>query len=442
MAPVQQNEYILIPQGSIVYGRVSRTTRVGYGLRHERAAIGIEFQEWEHPNGMRHRLHARLLDVDNAREQVSSDGRIRGILAAGGAPGFMLGMWRWPEPSMLARTAGGFAGLSYFMLEKLPFAPLSIAGIITTRFLIVRWPEPEIHLPPGTDLLLSLLELPASGHVEKAPEPAEAPPGMASLVSSQPFRTARAKSFKPSDTTNFVFVGTRQQVELGFLAAGWHPAESVTRGSAMRVIRAITAQHGYPTAPMSPLLLEGQYPDLTFQKSLNTLSKRHHIRIWQRPELFEGQPVWVGAATQDTGIRIHPGGKGLTHQIDPFIDRERRKIINDLSFAGCVEQQYLVDRTDVTRAPVTDIVTDGRVAALHLKDCEVKQFTPWGQYPPPPAQGSVFKRFTRRLILEGRHAVVRGNVYYWGYRLGRQGVSFVRQRGKSVPQASGFRPLD
>ena len=39
---------------------------------------------------------------------------------------------------------------------------------------------------------------------------------------------------------------------------------------------------------------EGRLPDLVFQKSFNTLAKRHHVRLWQVE--VPGGTAWVGAA--------------------------------------------------------------------------------------------------------------------------------------------------
>ena len=79
--------------------------------------------------------------------------------------------------------------------------------------------------------------------------------------------------------------------------AHWWPAEPLTHRSVLRVYQAISAQRGYPTAPMSMLLLDGRLPDLTFQKTFNTVAKRHHIRIWQQPGQVGGRDVWIAAAT-------------------------------------------------------------------------------------------------------------------------------------------------
>ena len=39
--------------------------------------------------------------------------------------------------------------------------------------------------------------------------------------------------------------------------------------------------------------LEGDAPGLVFEKQNNTLTKRHHVRIWPRTESFRGRPVWL-----------------------------------------------------------------------------------------------------------------------------------------------------
>lgn len=186
VTPCKKNGYVLIPRGSIVTGRVVEAHRVGYGLIRERASLKFEFTSWQHPDGSRHKLAADLVLIDNAREEVTNKGKVKGILAAGGAPGFILGLWRDPDPSTLVRSAYGFAGVSRFILTKAPFTPLGIAGVVALRFVVVRWPEPEIHFSPGTDMLLSLRSTPETSVWKPATVPDPVPEALIELVNTQP----------------------------------------------------------------------------------------------------------------------------------------------------------------------------------------------------------------------------------------------------------------
>src|SRR5436305_191111 len=112
------NGRILIPQGSLILGRVVKVHRVGAGLVHERSSLKIDVRSWRSGDGVVHPLTARLMDVDNAREQVTADGRIIGILAAGGPPGFLLGLWKQPGDELLSRTALGLAGITGYIGQR------------------------------------------------------------------------------------------------------------------------------------------------------------------------------------------------------------------------------------------------------------------------------------------------------------------------------------
>ncbi len=440
VTPCKKNGYVLIPRGSIVTGRVVEAHRVGYGLIRERASLKFEFTSWQHPDGSRHKLAADLVLIDNAREEVTNKGKVKGILAAGGAPGFILGLWRDPDPSTLVRSAYGFAGVSRFILTKAPFTPLGIAGVVALRFVVVRWPEPEIHFSPGTDMLLSLRSTPETSVWKPATVPDPVPEALIELVNTQPLESTRPRSGAAADITNLLFVGSKEEVERAFEQAGWNLSEPLNRESGIRIIRAISAQRGYPTAPMSLLYLEGESPDIMFQKSLNTFAKRHHIRLWRRPGQYEGKDIWAAAATHDTAIR--PSGFGFTHETDPFIDRERFKVMQDLKFAGCVAQAHMVERPEVSALSRPDTVTDGRMAVIRVKACESPFHASASAYPLPSQRKNFYRRLARRFVLEGRQAVTRGNVYYWGYRVARLGISQLFPGPDHATGVASLRPVE
>jgi hypothetical protein len=119
------------------------------------------------------------------------------------------------------------------------------------------------------------------------------------------------------------------------------------------------------------LLLEGKPADLVFEKTNDTFARRHHLRMWRRPGTVGGKPVFAVAATHDTGINFSDAERTFIHRIDPQIDREREKVVNDLLFTGSVKAYELVDRPQVPRqshnATGDSIETDGRIAVLLLE---------------------------------------------------------------------------
>ena len=84
---------------------------------------------------------------------------------------------------------------------------------------------------------------------------------------------------------------------------------------------------------MRPMLIGDSKPDLLWQKSLNTYSKRDHIRQWHWSEEFDGTPVWIGATTHDVGATLSVRYKRFVHHIASNVDEERSKVIRDLRLA-------------------------------------------------------------------------------------------------------------
>jgi len=125
---------------------------------------------------------------------------------------------------------------------------------------------------------------------------------------------------------------------------------------------------GYQEAPVSVLLLDGRPPDLVFEKMNDTFAARHHLRIWKRPGTFGGNPIWVCAATHDTGISFSDETRTFIHKIEPRIDVERAKVVNDLMLTGLVRGLSLVERSDLPQelynATGDAPKTDGGMAVL------------------------------------------------------------------------------
>jgi hypothetical protein len=69
---------------------------------------------------------------------------------------------------------------------------------------------------------------------------------------------------------------------------------------------------------MVTLTLNGVPSDFEYQKSLDTVQKRHHVRL--RPQRLS---VWLGTATEDVAFRFEV--THWTHSSDPRIDKNGRK---------------------------------------------------------------------------------------------------------------------
>ena len=165
-----------------------------------------------------------------------------------------------------------------------------------------------------------------------------------------------------------MFLGTRQQIEDAFQTAGWSPAAKLNDQSKLETFRAMAEMRGYQEAPVSVLYLDGRPPDLVFEKLNDTFAARHHLRIWQRPGTFAGKPIWVCSATHDTGIDFSDASRTFIHKIDPNIDLERAKVVNDLLLTGLVRGLALVERSglprDMFNATGDPLKTDDSMAVI------------------------------------------------------------------------------
>ena len=168
-----------------------------------------------------------------------------------------------------------------------------------------------------------------------------------------------------------MLIGSQEQVQGAFADAGWSQASKLGEKSKLETLRAIAEDREYSEAPVSILYLHGRPPEMVFEKLDNTFSKRHHLRIWRRPDRYQGQPVWVSAATHDTGIDFSAKDSTFIHKIDSQIDVERSKVANDLLLTGKVQSLLMVDRRNVPQhgqnATDGNLNTDAKMAVIVLK---------------------------------------------------------------------------
>jgi hypothetical protein len=168
-----------------------------------------------------------------------------------------------------------------------------------------------------------------------------------------------------------MFIGTKDVIEAAFKEAGWFASDPLGRASTTRTAQAIIENRGYSEAPMSVLTLNGNPPEMRFEKQNNTFASRHHIRVWQTSQPFDGKPVFLAAATHDVKIYFSKTSRSITHGIDPDIDKERTKVLNDMLFTGRVQAIVLIDRPsipkDISNATGDHLKTDDKMAVLEFK---------------------------------------------------------------------------
>jgi hypothetical protein len=289
-----------------------------------------------------------------------------------------------------------------------PLAAVAVAG---SRMLWERLPDPEIQFPAGTELLVRV-RVPDGFAASQEPL-ASMPPEMSTWVAAQPEDVYLPDGKLAGDLIHLVFVGSREKVQTAFLAAGWSTSDALTRRSFSHMFAAFSSMRADPVAPMAALTYRGNTSALAFQKSLNTVFKRHHIRIWQGS--YPETQLWLAAATHDVTIALDRRHMTLTHRIDPLVDRERSGVVNDLVSTGCVSGVGSVERPQAVRLPGSGqrSMTDGNAAVLFLQSCSVPKPVISDLQEPRHSRVTLA---VRNFFLENREYLERGNIFYWGYR--------------------------
>jgi hypothetical protein len=349
IAPVGFRGQILVPQRSRLLGSVESVERFGLGLKQTTARIHYQFHALRLPNGDTIPIQTELLEVQTAKERVDVDGTVHGIHPA-------------------ASLSSGLALFTVPLLYLAPTAGVLVWGIKST---VAPSANPEIYFPPGTELILRL----------SAPiQVCSSASGPAGITSFSPDEVRELRHLlngsaqrarlgtHPSDLVNLLFLGSRGELDRAFHAAGWSRGERKSPMSLYRMYHALTRRIGYKRAPMNTLTLNGVPSDFVYQKNLDTVQKRHHVRLWKEPGRAD---VWLGAAAEDIAFRFEL--MHWTHSTASKIDNERAKVVNDLAFTGCLDAAGLVPRD--SRALLQDlkgersILTDTDIAVVRLNSC-------------------------------------------------------------------------
>jgi LssY C-terminus len=400
-----------------VQGRITHVRRVGMGFWHGSSAVTIAFDQIV-ANSKSLAVKARVVEVANGREGVK-----RGVIE--GVDG------ETPQELMSTR------------LLHLPFwNPESYWIFLVRRGAFPFSPEPEIYLPAGTDIrmrLMAPLELPAEfvsaredENRQKVRDDLELNDDVRERLLALPGRSVTRKG-RPSDIVNLAFIGSPQQIEGAFEAAGWTYGDSVSTWSVLREMRAVSALSSYSHLPISNQWLDGEAPEIRLQKSFDSYQKREHIRFWD--EDGREQNLWAGGAIRETSAAWSIRTGRFIHHVDADVDAEREKIVRDLTLTGCVANVYRLERPEKAQQEKNasgDVLrTDGGLAVIELNDCE----SPATAAPPSTTvmawrPKSRLSRFVRAQALS-IHDLWRSNAIYASYDLSRmviQSLQSLRSR--------------
>ncbi|HXJ93352.1 MAG TPA: LssY C-terminal domain-containing protein [Terriglobia bacterium] len=336
---------VAIPVGATLKGTIVKCSQPT--TADERAELLMNFTKLTIAGEGDLSITGHLTSVANARESLMADGTVVGVIES-------------ETPAVL--LSGALAKLSKNSTIADEIQKQRIGQVNTA-----------IEYPVGTDLQFTITEPLAVGKILASSGLATLSlslrTSLQDLVTDAPQR-AVSKDNKPGDPVNLVLVGSAQDIEQAFRNAGWIPAKEEDTQSVADTVRAVINGEGYGAAPVSNLYLFGRKEDFAFEKMLNTFNKRHHLRLWQTSvRAPDGRPIWLGAATHDTGIDIHPGV--VSHATDPDLDDERSQVEADLVASGDVRAVQLISRPN----PLTNGMTatggawhtDGRLLAVDLK---------------------------------------------------------------------------
>jgi hypothetical protein len=406
------------PTGTVVDGHIASVHKVGIGFRYEIATLGIDFDRILPEDGPPIEMHAQVMEVDNAREKVR-DGVIHGIRST-----------NTPQDHLSSRVA-------YLLMWDPQFYWILPAY----RAVFPVLPEPELYFPSGTDLSLMLSapllversDRPAPGNLEFDQPDRDA---LDEKVRSLPERTVTPQG-RDADVVNLAFIGSRGQIDGAFKAAGWKGADAMSTRTAFREIGSFLLLRNYPRGPMSKQLLRDRPSDFRWQKGLDSIARRDHLRIWSEPETWQGQPIWLSASTREIGASFSVRRRRFVHHIELAIDVEREKVVRDLTLAGCVETVHNALRpalpTSLVNATDGELQTDGAVAIVQLKDCDSPVSENDLAFPTLAARPrSKVARYFRTQVLSIRD-IWRENAAYGVFELSRMTVRSIRRsHGRQV----------
>ena len=175
------------------------------------------------------------------------------------------------------------------------------------------------------------------------------------------------------DMVNFVIVGSEQQVQSAFEAAGWRLADKSVEEAVINVVLVTYQKKDYLQMPMSTLYLFNRAQDFGYEQAeaYSVVASRHHFRLWKAPFTWSGQGVWVGAGTHDIGFEKDQRNGKVTHKIDPAADGERDYISETLGRTGKIKSMNyhlppnsIHEARNATGAPYR---SDGRLLVIFLR---------------------------------------------------------------------------
>jgi hypothetical protein len=221
------------------------------------------------------------------------------------------------------------------------------------------------------------VQLHLSRQPEKATAQAASEESLTNAISPALFanipRRVQDQQGDPGDMVNFAMIGTQDQVKKSFQNAGWVQVDATKQDAVVHGLLQTLQHQSYLEMPMSTLFLFGRPQDLSYARAdpITVAAERHHLRVWKSTETVDGKPLWVGSSTHDIGFEKDQRNNGVTHKIDPDIDKERDFIEQSFAAAGNLQAAaYVMPSNPLTTAKTAtggSFQSDGRIVVLLLK---------------------------------------------------------------------------
>ena len=129
-----------------------------------------------------------------------------------------------------------------------------------------------------------------------------------------------------------------------------------------------------------------------------------------------------------------------THRIDLNIDRERAKVVNDLSAGNCLAGTMNVERGAEMGSRLRQserAITDGALIAAPLQACQAAAAADRPRLAKP--KHNVFAVGLRRVVLETRYYLLRANAYHFAYQSVRWISPRLQGKGKNEEYAMALK---
>ncbi len=310
------------------------------------------------------------------RVAISSSGNITYLLRESSGPNGLARTWRDLLRALPVNSAGGGALIGRIGPSDVtvPFAIGAQKEVTVTRpgklFLGINQLAEE---QSDGSYKVELQIIPA-GSVQKAAavEKLGSVALSADFLQQIPRRVSDANG-RPGDMVNFVVLGSKEQVQKAFAAAGWVLVDRTKGEAVLHALLNSSEKQAYLEMPMSELYLFGRAQDFGYARAepVQVVATRHHLRLWQAPFEVNGQTMWAGAATHDVGFEKDQRNGGVTHKIDPNVDQEREFVSSTLTETGMLAgTSYLMPADPLREAHTATggtFQSDGRVLVINLQ---------------------------------------------------------------------------